>query len=327
MLKDLFLLPSPAANKVPRGKKREELSSKGFVSFAVQLNLNMTQAEVEGVIFSEFSNKLAKCTEPAFEFLKAVNEKLIKQDTKEWNGKVVKHMTGTGPLYVRSMQELPMDSDSDLESSDDDCNILERNSKPINHYFPPNISTSQVSITSENAQLSAGSYCLASKSSSEVTQINVKPRISSTSSSSTSHQQPPDVHCPICGKSFPQSFINYHANSCAEMQAQHQYNELMSDVIDSDLDLETDVFAEVPNSPKEIDNGESVHDLVKRVANHVDAESKPNRIDVRRKFAWKDYLMCRRRQGFATNAKLRVRFVGEPAVDTGGPLREFFSGL
>eukprot|EP00112_Aurelia_sp_Birch-Aquarium-sp1_P025831 Seg8815.1 transcript_id=Seg8815.1/GoldUCD/mRNA.D3Y31 product="hypothetical protein" protein_id=Seg8815.1/GoldUCD/D3Y31 len=111
------------------------------------------------------------------------------------------------------------------------------------------------------------------------------------------------------------------------MQAQHQYNELMSDVIDSDLDLETDVFAEVPNSPKEIDNCENVHDLVKRVANHVDAESKPNGIDVRRKFAWKDYLMCRRRQGFATNAKLRVRFVGEPAVDTGGPLREFFSGL
>eukprot|EP00112_Aurelia_sp_Birch-Aquarium-sp1_P017437 Seg4041.2 transcript_id=Seg4041.2/GoldUCD/mRNA.D3Y31 product="hypothetical protein" protein_id=Seg4041.2/GoldUCD/D3Y31 len=123
MLKDLFLLPSPAANKVPRGKKREELSSKGFVSFAVQLNLNMTQAEVEGVIFSEFSNKLAKCTEPAFEFLKAVNEKLIKQDTKEWNGKVVKHMTGTGPFkFVDWLQKV-----GDLGDSGEPAFVIDAN--------------------------------------------------------------------------------------------------------------------------------------------------------------------------------------------------------
>ncbi len=68
------------------------------------------------------------------------------------------------------------------------------------------------------------------------------------------------------------------------MQAQHQYNEFLSDMIDSDIDLETDVWAEVLNSPKEVDNCENVHDLAKRVANNVDPDSKPNRIDVRRKF-------------------------------------------
>ena len=208
MLKDRFMLPSPTASKVPRGRKREELSAKGFVSFAVQLNINMTQAEVEGIIFSEFGNKLAKCSEPSFEFLKAVNEKLIKQDTKEWNGKVVKHMTGNGPLYVRSMQGLPMDPDSDLDSSDDDGESLQRNSKPIIHYFQPKASTSQESITPENAPISAGSHCLTSKSSSGITQAQVSVTPSS-SSSSTSDQQPLAVQCPICEKSFSQRFINY----------------------------------------------------------------------------------------------------------------------
>ena len=100
ILKDIFLLPSPHASKVPRGKKREELSEKGFVSFAVPISLGQTELAIKTIILTEFKEKFSQSASPDFLFLKAVNDKLITQPTKIWNGKVIKRMTGNGPLYV-----------------------------------------------------------------------------------------------------------------------------------------------------------------------------------------------------------------------------------
>ena len=47
------------------------------------------------------------------------------------------------------------------------------------------------------------------------------------------------------------------------------------------------------------------------------------RLKVRRKHIWEDALDYFRR-GIPTSKHLRVTFFGEPAVDAGGPLREFF---
>lgn len=47
------------------------------------------------------------------------------------------------------------------------------------------------------------------------------------------------------------------------------------------------------------------------------------RITVRRRHVWQDALH-KLRNGLDATKPLRVTFIGEPAVDTGGPLREFF---
>ena len=47
-------------------------------------------------------------------------------------------------------------------------------------------------------------------------------------------------------------------------------------------------------------------------------------IRVRRKFVWKDTLRAFKRPGFATDKWLMVEFVGESAIDDGGPRREYF---
>ena len=49
-------------------------------------------------------------------------------------------------------------------------------------------------------------------------------------------------------------------------------------------------------------------------------------ISVHRKFLWDDYVICRKKSWFKTHAWLRVHFVGEEAVDGGGPRWEFFTG-
>lgn len=51
-----------------------------------------------------------------------------------------------------------------------------------------------------------------------------------------------------------------------------------------------------------------------------------NRIAVRRKFLWDDYVTARKKPWFKTGAALRIHFIGEPAVGGGGPSREFFTG-
>ena len=51
------------------------------------------------------------------------------------------------------------------------------------------------------------------------------------------------------------------------------------------------------------------------------------RINVRRKEVFKDYLAISQKPWFNNKRLLKITFVGEPAVDDGGPSREFFSGL
>ena len=52
-------------------------------------------------------------------------------------------------------------------------------------------------------------------------------------------------------------------------------------------------------------------------------KSKVYRITVRRAHIWQDALKCFERK-FDVRSYIRVTFLGEPAVDDGGPRREFF---
>jgi hypothetical protein len=54
-----------------------------------------------------------------------------------------------------------------------------------------------------------------------------------------------------------------------------------------------------------------------------------NRLSIRRRYTFQEYVAARRkpRQRFNPNGMLKVSFIGEPAVDDGGPRREFYSGI
>ena len=51
-----------------------------------------------------------------------------------------------------------------------------------------------------------------------------------------------------------------------------------------------------------------------------------NRISVRRSSVFSDYMACRKKKWFKPKGTLKVTFIGEPAIDDGGPKREFFTG-
>ena len=51
------------------------------------------------------------------------------------------------------------------------------------------------------------------------------------------------------------------------------------------------------------------------------------RISVRRKNIFHNFVAIRKKPWFDLNKAFKVVFVGEPAIDDGGPRREFFLGL
>ena len=49
--------------------------------------------------------------------------------------------------------------------------------------------------------------------------------------------------------------------------------------------------------------------------------------NVRRRLVFEDYLELVKKMWFNPKQSLKVTFIAEPAIDDGGPSREFFSGL
>jgi hypothetical protein len=54
---------------------------------------------------------------------------------------------------------------------------------------------------------------------------------------------------------------------------------------------------------------------------------KKTRVNIRRRTVFRDYLDLRKRKWFNPNQLFKVTFIGEPAIDDGGPRREFLSGI
>lgn len=322
-------MPNPKASKVPRGKAREELCSNGFVSFAVSFNTAMSEQDVIHKVVLEFSNKFASCQDKTFEFMKAVNDKLIGQDQKVWNGKVLKHMTGVGPLYVRSREYIPLHSQLSLSDSESEAEDGNLQPSCIVKYFKSSIGSTDTNQSDVSPDTKLPS-CILSCSSQEEgptgipsqshmrTDTNLPTSIPSTSS---------QEECPICHLFFDKNSLNEHANMCADRISMTAYDELMSSVSDEEP-LYSATDAQEFNDPTEFQTVEvTVKDAIKSLCVNIDEDLKENRIDVRRKSAWKDFCAIRNRRKFSLNAKLKIRFIGEAAIDTGGPLREFFSGL
>ena len=66
-------------------------------------------------------------------------------------------------------------------------------------------------------------------------------------------------------------------------------------------------------------------DVIQKIKDNVKRGS-TNRMTIRRKEVFQDYLEARRKRWFTQGAILKISFAGEPAIDGGGPSWEFFTG-
>ena len=67
-------------------------------------------------------------------------------------------------------------------------------------------------------------------------------------------------------------------------------------------------------------------EVVKTLAQNLDS-GKKTRISIMRKCMFQDYIKERKKKWFNSRQPLKVTFSGEPAIEDGGQLHEFFTGL
>ena len=141
------------------------------------------------------------------------------------------------------------------------------------------------------------------------------------------------VKCPMCYLDFPTSEIEYHADICSEQFDFVGAVENQVKTIDDDdvlaVDCETNDVHNVDDPNSSLIWIDKIKDVISCANKLVDTEA-VNRISIRRRFVFKDYMTAREklklRNRFHPKGQLKFTFIGEPAVDDGGPRREFFSG-
>ena len=108
MVKDVVLMPQPKACVVPKGAVREELFIRGFAT-TFELSPSMTEREIRWILEEKLKHKLQSISSPKFEFMRAVNNKLIRpelSDGESFDGRMVKHFAAQGPVYIRATKDI-----------------------------------------------------------------------------------------------------------------------------------------------------------------------------------------------------------------------------
>ena len=132
------------------------------------------------------------------------------------------------------------------------------------------------------------------------------------------------VECPTCFELFDISKIADHADNCADIWVgEVEHGECF--LQDQEDELEMPVLQQ---SPKEVQHDSNVFDIKSILEGLAEREiSGQTRINLRRTFMWNDFKEARMRKRVVPENLVKVVFLGEPAIDDGGPRREFYSGM
>ena len=133
------------------------------------------------------------------------------------------------------------------------------------------------------------------------------------------------VDCPTCFCLFPIKDIAEHADVCC--------NDWIGDVQSNHSDgcSENDqmLLGSNNNAGNGADNSAKEEPDLKSIIQNF-ARSLPERrvrLNIRRKNIWQDVKDIRARGKLASGDNIKIVFIGEPAIDDGGPKREFLAGI
>ncbi len=362
-IKDVILLPGPTFNKVPRGATREGLYSNGFVT-TLELIPTMSEQEIRENLEEKFKRKLLRSKKiPKFEFVRAINSSIIcarKQDCQSYDGRLLKHISGQALLYIRATTDISSslsmfskneessdDSQSNEEDEDDEdiikSTMFQKERKPDVVHIDDSDTSTTVSFPLGSTLPSASKEqaCTSGRhpTSREQACLEHPDQEALQPSLPKEIETGPLVSCPTCDGQFKSSEIEEHADRCAESTWHGSewlmYANLMSSFENnSDTDMQHDethkqseTFEETVSASEgtqEISRGKLIG-VIQELQKNMGMST--NRINVQRKTVLADYLNTRkRRPWFKPEDQIKVVFIGEPAIDDGGPKREFFTG-
>ncbi|XP_028402076.1 uncharacterized protein LOC114525067 [Dendronephthya gigantea] len=106
-LKDVYLLPRPTYDRVPRREAKANLQKEGFCIDAYTFDKRWNEQIIREKMVMLFQNILKD--EKSFEFVKSSGTTVIPVNLpseQRMTGKVLKHVAGNGPVYIRSCTDV-----------------------------------------------------------------------------------------------------------------------------------------------------------------------------------------------------------------------------
>ena len=134
--------------------------------------------------------------------------------------------------------------------------------------------------------------------------------------------------CPTCLSYFAYDEIESHADTCAE----NWIDTVGECTLVTNFSEEQNIENEILEESLSIDEMESIPERLEKMRRIVQAlngnvkNTSVNRLNIRRRCVFEDYMDARIKKYFKSQGLLKVCFTGEPAIDGGGPRREFFTG-
>ena len=315
-LKDVIMLPSADIKTVPRGWKREELYDKMFAISAVEVHESMSENEIRQKFNKILEKKIADFPEPKFNFVRAIGNKIIDPGCQSYDGKVIKYLSKQGPIYIRATQKI---SSAILcenkcmfgENSSEDSSEEESTAGPSRAYGETHMEDEGIHNNEDvNDDVL---FVPAFGPDNDHTPGLVDDNISVVM-----------VNCPTCTMSFSSDEIAEHADRCADaaeglLQSHVTYGSLVM----QEIDIPEVVFDSSSN------DGNKATTIVECLINlRKNVKEENTKIYVRRKQLWEDFVhVTKNCKWFHPQNSIKVIFVGEPAIDGGGPKREFFTGM
>ena len=240
------------------------------------------------------------------EFLPDSNEPFVLEKYKDELGKPYSRVTlficRVTDYFTAASASLLQSDIQDSDDSDFDYPNVESSVEPSNTY---------VSTCNELFQ---DQPCSSSTSSIPSNELDNRENNEDSCDTSLEHVPvvPQKVECPTCSQFFNINEIAEHADFCVDIWVG---------------EVEHCVIQEEEQGSEEIHESdeENIKIILKKMA---DSElSGQARINVRRSHIWNDFKDARNKKRVKPNNMIKVVFIGEPAVDDGGPRREFFSGM
>ena len=140
------------------------------------------------------------------------------------------------------------------------------------------------------------------------------------------HQR--EVECPTCSMLFPLNEIADHADLCADVWIGTVEDEAVLITAEETENPPSIADDTTYSTSVEIGSIISPDDLtaILETLQQQYVSEKEVRVNIQRKYIWSDFKQARKKLNIVPSNKIKVVFLGEPAVDDGGPRREFFSG-
>ena len=316
------MLPSPSNNIVPRGKVREKLYTEGLARSAEEISDDMSEQTIREKFSTIFQQKLNGRPEPKFDFVRAIGNIIIPVNSSgPFTGKLLKYLARQGPIYIRARTD------------------VDRN---LRRWFNELTEENQLNVSSDEEELPCGLFDKNTSNNAAATDCESPSSVGNNSPVSTSGslESPatPLISCPTCSNYFPPNTIAEHADLCADevigiSTTRSRYVDLLDDNMDeiiANFAGADEIVEEEGNAPSSASDASKVKERLSAVLtalkeNMSDTE---NRLHIRCKRLWDDLLGARKSsKWFKPDGVLRIVFIGEPAVDGGGPRREFLTGM